>query len=65
MLSYCIKWAALENTGTIRNIKICLHKDKDTLLTFKQFFDALLKQEKGNKASTAQTWVEKKQIKKV
>jgi O-acetyl-ADP-ribose deacetylase (regulator of RNase III) len=43
MLTYLIKWAAQDNTGMVRRIKICLHKDKDTLLTFQQFFDALLK----------------------
>jgi len=31
MLSYCIKWAAMENTGTVIKIKICLNKDKKAL----------------------------------
>jgi len=34
MLSFLIKWSAQENTGAVRKIKICLHKDKDALITF-------------------------------
>lgn len=65
MLTTCIKWAAQENTGAVRNIKICLHKDKDGFITFKQFYDAILKQEQGEKASAQVNYVQLKQKKTV
>jgi O-acetyl-ADP-ribose deacetylase (regulator of RNase III) len=43
MLTTLIKWAAQENTGTVQAIKVCLDKDKESYLTFTQFYDALLK----------------------
>lgn len=61
MLSYLIKWAAQENTGAVRKIKICLHKDKDAFLTFKQFYDALLKLEIGEKKSAQIDYKKKKE----
>jgi hypothetical protein len=52
MLLNIIKWSALDSTGSIKKIKICLNKEKDTYVSFKQFYDAILKQDAGEKLST-------------